>query len=72
MGVSKELLSKTTAKEFVNGFLNNAAQRIVNKGAELSDVDLYNLCLINKERDEIDAEEKSNKCIHSTPKNRGV
>jgi len=53
MGLAKELLAKTTPRDFIKERLDNAAQKIVDKGAELSDVDLYNLCLINKERDEI-------------------
>ena len=61
MGLSKDLLNKKTPKEFVKEFLNNKAQKIVEKGSEISDWDLYNLCLINKERDEIEAEEKSSR-----------
>jgi len=61
MGLSKELLVRTTPKEFVKEFLNNKAQRLVDKGPEIPNSDLYNLCLINKERDEIEAEEKSSR-----------
>ena len=57
MGIAKDLIQKTTPKEFVKGFLDNAAQKLAAKGSEISDVDLYNLCLINRERDEIDAED---------------
>lgn len=53
MGLAKELLAKTTPRDFIKERLDNAAQKIVDKGAELSDVDLYNLCLINREQDEI-------------------
>jgi len=65
MGLSKELLRKAIEKEFVSKLLDNSARRIVNKGAEVSDVDLYNLCLINRERDEINslAEEVEAKLI---------
>ena len=56
MGLAKELLGKTTPKKFVKGFLDNAAQKLAAKGSEISDVDLYNLCLINRERDELNTE----------------
>ena len=61
MGIAKELLKKITPKEFVKSYLDNAAQKLVAKNSEISDVDLYNLCLINQERDELDAEEKCTK-----------
>lgn len=38
--------------------LDDKAQKIVQKGTDVSDLDLYNLCLINKERDEIDSKEE--------------
>lgn len=34
--------------------LESKAQKIVEKGTDMSNLDLYNLCIINKERDEIE------------------
>ena len=42
----------------IERLLNDKAKQIVNKGSEISDVDLYNLCLLNIERDEIAKEKK--------------
>jgi len=61
MGIAKELLKKITPKEFVKKHLDNIAEKLVAKGSEISDTDLYMLCLINQERDELNAEEKCTK-----------
>ena len=54
MILSKELLRKTTGKECVKKILDDRMQNIVAKGIEISNADLYNLCLLNREIDEID------------------
>ena len=53
MTLAKELLEKTKKEEIVKELLDNKAEQIVKKGADISSADLYNLCLINRERDEM-------------------
>ena len=56
MALLKDPLIGEIKPKVLKGLLNNKARKIVEKGAEASNLDLYNLCLINKERDEIDKE----------------
>ena len=53
-------LDSKTSNQIAKSMLDREAQRIVNKGADMSTADLYNLCLVNREKDEmIKKEEKS-------------
>lgn len=56
MALLKDLFPKTPIK-VAKDLINDKAQKIVEKGKDLSTVDLYNLCLLNKERDEIEQED---------------
>ena len=53
MTLARELLEKTKGEKIVEELLNNKAEQIAKKGADISSADLYNLCLINRERDEM-------------------
>lgn len=55
MGLTKELLEKTSPRSAVKELLDDKAKQIVKKGIAVSVVDIYNLCIINKERDELEA-----------------
>jgi len=47
----------------IKRLLDDKVRKIAEKGPKMSNVELYNLCLLNKERDEIAEEEKSNNHI---------
>ena len=67
MSLLKDPFIGKVKPEVLKGLLDNEARRIAEKGAEMSNLDLYNLCLLNKERDAIDNDEKSNKAVNLTP-----
>lgn len=56
MALLKDLFPQTPVKVAKN-LLDSKAQKIVDKALNVTIVDLYNLALINKERDEIDSKE---------------
>ena len=51
-------LFPTTPIKIAKNLINDKTRKIVEKGKDLSTVDLYNLCLLNKERAEIDNKEE--------------
>ena len=51
-------LDSKTSNQIAKSMLDREAQRIVNKGADMSTVDLYNLCLVNREKDEMTKKEE--------------
>lgn len=54
MALLKDPLIGDIKPKAIKGLLDNKAREIAEKGTNISNLDLYNLCLINKEREQIE------------------
>lgn len=54
MGILTDSYGKKLDPKTAEKLLSEKARKIVDKGADISNTDIYNLCLLNKERDEIE------------------
>jgi len=59
MTLLKDLFPQTPIK-VAEDLLNDKMKNLAKKGSDITNADLYNLCLLNKERDELANKEKSN------------